>query len=97
MANKHLTAEANKNAHYEGKEYNTDLTVAEACGADVGGGAAGGPALAEGSEDAIAQADKARQKAMGRLEMYLDENGGIKDPARAGKHLLLACSCHFVL
>ena len=42
------------------------------------------PALEEGNPDAMAQADRARQKAFGRLDTYLDENGGINDPAKAG-------------
>ncbi|KAL3137975.1 hypothetical protein ABBQ38_005218 [Trebouxia sp. C0009 RCD-2024] len=32
----------------------------------------------------MAQADRARQKAFGRLDTFLDENGGINDPAKAG-------------
>ena len=32
----------------------------------------------------MAQADRTRQKAFGRLDTYLDENGGINDPAKAG-------------
>ncbi|KAL0034616.1 hypothetical protein WJX79_010733 [Trebouxia sp. C0005] len=39
----------------------------------------------EGDTDSTGlQADRARQKAFGRLETYLDENGGIKDPTKAG-------------
>ncbi len=38
----------------------------------------------EGDTDSMGQADRARQKAFGRLETYLDENGGIKDPTKAG-------------
>ena len=46
----------------------------------------------EGDTDSISQADRVRQKAFGRLETYLDENGGIKDPTKAGR--LLATGCH---
>lgn len=40
----------------------------------------------EGDTDSTGQADRARQKAFGRLETYLDENGGIKDPTKAGMY-----------
>ena len=42
--------------------------------------------LEEGDADSTGQADRARQKALARLDTYLDENGGIKDPAKAGMH-----------
>ncbi|KAL0029923.1 hypothetical protein WJX77_007833 [Trebouxia sp. C0004] len=38
----------------------------------------------ENDTDSTGQADRARQKAFGRLDTYLDENGGIKDPTKAG-------------
>lgn len=40
----------------------------------------------EGDADSQGQTDRARQKAFGRLDTYLDENGGIKDPTKAGAH-----------
>ena len=40
--------------------------------------------LEEGDANSTGQADRARQKALARLDTYLDENGGIKDPAKAG-------------
>lgn len=43
------------------------------------------PTQEEGDTDSMAQADRARQKAFGRLDTYLDENGGINDPAKAGR------------
>lgn len=39
----------------------------------------------EGDTDSMGQADRARQKAFGRLDTFLDENGGIKDPVKAGR------------
>lgn len=56
------------------------------CGAGEGLETAGSaPTLdGEGDPDAMAQADRARQKAFSRLDTYLDENGGINDPAKAG-------------
>lgn len=41
-------------------------------------------ALDEGDTGSQGQADRARQKAFGRLDTYLDENGGLKDPTKAG-------------
>lgn len=42
------------------------------------------PTQEEGDTNSMAQTDRARQKAFGRLDTYLDENGGINDPAKAG-------------
>lgn len=54
-------------------------------GAGKGSETAGSaPTQEEGDTDSMAQADRARQKAFGRLDTYLDENGGINDPAKAG-------------
>lgn len=44
------------------------------------------PTQEEGDTDSMTQADRARQKAFGRLDTYLDENGGLNDPAKAGWH-----------
>ena len=44
-------------------------------------------AVEDGDTDSTGQADRARQKALARLETYLDENGGIKDPNKAGMQL----------
>lgn len=55
------------------------------CGAGEGLETAGSaPTLEEGDTDSMAQADRARQKAFARLDTYLDENGGINDPQKAG-------------
>ena len=42
------------------------------------------PTQEDGDTDSMAQANRARQKAFGRLDTYLDENGGINDPNKAG-------------
>ena len=39
----------------------------------------------DGDTDSMGQSDRARQRAFGRLDTYLDENGGIKDPTKAGQ------------
>lgn len=55
-------------------------------GAGEGLETAGSAATQEdGDTDSTVQADRARQKAFGRLDTYLDENGGISDPAKAGQ------------
>lgn len=62
--------------------------VAEVVLDDAGEGleTAGSAATQEdGDTDSTVQADRARQKAFGRLDTYLDENGGINDPAKAGQ------------
>lgn len=55
-------------------------------GAGEGLETAGSAATQEdGDTDSTVQADRARQKAFGRLDTYLDENGGINDPSKAGQ------------
>lgn len=63
----------------------TSCVTGRVCGAGEGLETAGSaPTLEEGDPDIMAQADRARQKAFGRLDTFLDENGGINDPAKAG-------------